>query len=231
MSLPSLPRTQPATSWLGFSSPLLAATPPSRRSRALRPLHAWYLRNMRQLLWPPKPKLLDSATSMSAACFSLPTRMFVSASSSGLSRFRLGCRKPARVATKGAGGYWFIAQEYARGCWCLSPPPVSRFKLGWQEGHPTWTHSDAHTPNQSSSVRSAWMAATLPANCPRARYPAQKPREIRCSPVRSAWMVATASTAPAAPSRWPIMDLVELILRDLESWNGSGKGEQSSASK
>lgn len=34
-------------------------------------------------------------------------------------------------------------------------------------------------------------------------------------------MVATASTAPAAPSRWPIIDLVELILRLL----GEGKGD------
>ena len=29
--------------------------------------------------------------------------------------------------------------------------------------------------------------------------------------VRSVWIVATASTAPAAPSRWPIADFVEEI--------------------
>ena len=57
--------------------------------------HSTYLRNMMQLLWPPNPKLLDSATSISTACFSLPTTMLRSTASSGVSRLRLGCTKPA----------------------------------------------------------------------------------------------------------------------------------------
>lgn len=53
-------------------------------------------------------------------------------------------------------------------------------------------------------------------------YRTQK-QGCRGLPVRSAWMVATASTAPAAPSRWPIMDLVELILSDLQQYKEASR--------
>lgn len=56
--------------------------------------HDLYLRNSMQELWPPKPNEFERATLISCCCFSDPTRMLRSTSSSGSSRFRLGCRKP-----------------------------------------------------------------------------------------------------------------------------------------
>ena len=58
--------------------------------------HDVNLRKRMQELWPPKPNELDSATLISYFCFSEPTRMLKSTSSSGSSRFKLGCRKPAQ---------------------------------------------------------------------------------------------------------------------------------------
>ena len=65
-----------------------------------QPAYAVNLRNRMQELWPPNPKELDSATSMSCFCFSAPTKMLRSTSSSGSSRFKLGCKKPAPEGTQ-----------------------------------------------------------------------------------------------------------------------------------
>ena len=53
--------------------------------------HGTYFRNSTQELWPPKPNELDRATLISSCCFSDPTKMLVSTSSSGSSMLRLGC--------------------------------------------------------------------------------------------------------------------------------------------
>lgn len=58
--------------------------------------HEVNLRKRMQELWPPNPKEFDNATLISYFCFSEPTKMLKSTSSSGSSRFRFGCKKPAR---------------------------------------------------------------------------------------------------------------------------------------
>jgi hypothetical protein len=63
-----------------------------------RPAHAPHSRNglnMMHELWPPKPKELDRATLTSTDCASEPHKMDRSTSSSGSSRFKLGCSLPA----------------------------------------------------------------------------------------------------------------------------------------
>lgn len=95
--------SRPAAGSKGAAARSTRARPAQLRPTKQAP-HAWYLRKIRQLLCPPKPKELDSAKSMSAACFSLPTKMLRSAASSGLSRLRLGCRKPGKEGAEGRAG-------------------------------------------------------------------------------------------------------------------------------
>ena len=90
-----------------------------RASRGPTPLshprlvHSLNLRNMMQLLCPPKPNELDSATSMSTACLAAPTTTPRSTAGSGASRLRLGCTKPAGGGGRGRQAAGWVGRPAA----------------------------------------------------------------------------------------------------------------------